>query len=56
MISPVFVGKRIAAYIGNIAHKPDLGGKMPGTNSGDATDLFQEGLLVPPTRSCAAAR
>ena len=50
MISPVFVGKRIAAYIGNIAHKPDLGGKVPGTNSGDATDLFQEGLLIPPTK------
>ena len=50
VISPVFVGKRIAAYIGNIAHKPDLGGKVPGTNSGDATDLFQEGLLIPPTK------
>ena len=23
---------------------------MPGTNSGDATDLFQEGLLIPPTK------
>ena len=36
--------------IGNIAHKPDLGGKVPGTNSGDATDLFQEGLLIPPLK------
>jgi N-methylhydantoinase B len=50
VISPVFVGKGIAGYIGNIAHKPDLGGKVPGTNSGDATDLFQEGLLIPPTK------
>ena len=50
VISPVFVRGRIAAYIGNIAHKPDLGGKVPGTNSGDATDLFQEGLLIPPTK------
>src|SRR5947209_13084826 len=50
VISPVFVRGRIAAYIGNIAHKPDLGGKIPGTNSGDATDLFQEGLLIPPTK------
>src|SRR5262247_741607 len=37
-------------FIGNIAHKPDLGGKVPGTNSGDATDLFQEGLLIPPLK------
>jgi N-methylhydantoinase B len=50
VISPIFVGRRIAGYIGNIAHKPDLGGKVPGTNSGDATDLFQEGLLIPPTK------
>ena len=41
---------RLVAFIGNIAHKPDLGGKVPGTNSGDATDLFQEGLLIPPLK------
>src|SRR6201993_4293506 len=50
VISPVFAGKRLAAFIGNIAHKPDLGGKVPGTNSGDATDLLQEGLLIPPLK------
>ena len=50
VISPMFSGDRIAGYIGNIAHKPDLGGKVPGTNAGDATDLFQEGLLIPPTK------
>jgi N-methylhydantoinase B len=50
VISPIFVGDRLAGFIGNIAHKPDLGGKVPGTNSGDATDLFQEGLLIPPLK------
>jgi len=50
VITPMFAGERIAGFIGNIAHKPDLGGKVPGTNSGDATDLFQEGLLIPPTK------
>src|ERR1700674_2103053 len=50
LISPVFPGEKLAAFIGNIAHKPDLGGKIPGTNSGDATDLFQEGLLIPPLK------
>ena len=45
---------RIVGYIGNTAHKPDLGGKVPGTNAGDATDLFQEGLLIPPLRDPAA--
>ena len=53
IISPMFVparGERIVGFIGNIAHKPDLGGKVPGTNAGDATDLFQEGLLIPPLK------
>ena len=50
VISPMFVGERLVGFIGNIAHKPDLGGKVPGTNSGDATDLFQEGLLIPPLK------
>src|ERR1700693_1859464 len=50
VISPIFVRGRIAGFIGNIAHKPDLGGKVPGTNSGDATDLFQEGFLIPPLK------
>ncbi|MGV6874720.1 hydantoinase B/oxoprolinase family protein [Pseudochelatococcus sp. B33] len=50
VISPVFINDKLVAYIGNIAHKPDLGGKVPGTNSGDATDLFQEGLLIPPLK------
>jgi hypothetical protein len=50
IISPVFHDGRLVAFIGNIAHKPDLGGKVPGTNSGDATDLFQEGLLIPPLK------
>ncbi len=50
IVSPVFVGDDLVAFIGNIAHKPDLGGKVAGTNSGDATDLFQEGLLIPPLR------
>jgi N-methylhydantoinase B len=50
IITPLFVDEKLVGYIGNTAHKPDLGGKVPGTNAGDATDLFQEGLLIPPMR------
>src|SRR3954464_21334 len=50
IITPMFSGDRLTGYIGNTAHKPDIGGKVPGTNSGDAPDLFQEGLLIPPLR------
>ena len=50
VISPVFYAGRLAGYIGNTAHKPDFGGMVPGTNSPAATELFQEGLLLPPVR------
>src|SRR5690348_6936211 len=50
IVTPLFVDERLVGYIGNTAHKPDLGGKVPGTNAGDATDIFQEGLLIPPMR------
>ena len=50
IVSPVFDQGKLVAFIGNIAHKPDLGGKVPGTNAGDATDVFQEGLLIPPLK------
>lgn len=50
VISPVFFEGRLAAYIGNTAHKPDFGGMVPGTNSPAATEVFQEGLLLPPVR------
>jgi len=50
VISPVFFEGRLAAYIGNTAHKPDFGGIVPGTNSPAATEVFQEGLLLPPVR------
>lgn len=50
LIAPVFHEGRLAAFVGNTAHKPDIGGKAPGTNAGDATEVFQEGLLIPPLK------
>lgn len=50
LISPVFHQGRLMAFVGNTAHKPDIGGKVPGTNAGDATEVFQEGLMIPPLK------
>lgn len=50
VIAPVFFDGERIALIGNTAHKPDFGGKVPGTNAPDATDVIQEGLLLPPMR------
>ncbi|WP_159587251.1 hydantoinase B/oxoprolinase family protein [Chelativorans xinjiangense] len=44
---PVFVGDRIIAWTANIAHNSDIGGIAPGSLSGEATEIFQEGLRLP---------
>lgn len=44
---PVFVDDRLVAWAANIAHNSDVGGMAPGSLSGDATEIFQEGLRLP---------
>jgi N-methylhydantoinase B len=50
LISPVFYKSRIFGYVANIAHHQDVGGRSPGSVPGDATDIYQEGLVIPPLR------
>ncbi len=49
-VAPVFAEGSLVAFVGSIAHKADIGGAVPGSTSANATDLFQEGLLVPPIK------
>ncbi len=46
---PVFVEGRIIAYAAAVAHHLDVGGGAPGLNS-SATDVYGEGLIIPPAR------
>ncbi len=47
-VAPVFAGDRLVGFSGSIAHKADIGGTVAGSTSADATEIFHEGLLVPP--------
>ncbi len=50
IICPVFhEGQRIA-FTASIAHKQDIGGKTPGSTPPDATEIFAEGLIIPPLK------
>lgn len=44
---PVFAEDRIIAWTANIAHNSDVGGMAPGSLTGEATEIFQEGLRLP---------
>jgi N-methylhydantoinase B len=43
----VFVGRRIVAYVANIAHHADVGGMVRGRKRGGKS-IYQEGLRIPP--------
>ena len=47
---PVFTEGRLVAFVANIAHHSDVGGKVPGSESSDCTSIFQEGIRLPPVR------
>jgi N-methylhydantoinase B len=49
-VAPVFSGDRLVAFVANRAHHADVGGKEPGSLSGDTVEIFQEGLRIPPVR------
>ena len=49
-IRPVFAGGEIRAFAVSLAHWADIGGAVPGSYVADATDAWQEGLRIAPTR------
>jgi len=50
LVAPVFSGNKLVAYAQSWAHFSDIGGMRPGSMSPDCTEIFQEGIIVPPTR------
>jgi N-methylhydantoinase B len=50
VIAPIMLGDEVFGFSGSIAHKSDIGGLVPGTNSGQAREIFHEGLLLPPVQ------
>jgi N-methylhydantoinase B len=49
-LAPVFHGDKRAAFVMGWAHFSDVGGLRPGSISSDTTDIFQEGIIIPPTK------
>jgi N-methylhydantoinase B len=47
---PVFVDGRAVALACTMCHHQDVGGRTPGSVPTDATELYQEGVIIPPTQ------
>lgn len=47
---PVLFEERVVGFSVCLAHQEDFGGKVAGSMPTDATEIFQEGLIVPPLK------
>jgi N-methylhydantoinase B/oxoprolinase/acetone carboxylase alpha subunit len=48
ILKGIFHEGQLVAFVANCAHLAEPGAKAPGGLAGDATDIFQEGLRIPP--------
>ena len=53
-IAPIFAGGELVGFSGSCAHKADIGGTNPGSTSANATEIYQEGLILPPVKIMTA--
>jgi N-methylhydantoinase B len=50
MFVPIFEGGKRRAFAVVICHHTDVGGRVPGSNASDSTEIYQEGLRIPPLK------
>ena len=50
LVKPVFVDGALFGFSVALAHMTDIGGRIPGGNASDSTEIYQEGLRIPPSR------
>jgi N-methylhydantoinase B len=50
MFMPLFQAGRRRAFAVVICHHTDVGGRVPGSNASDSTEIYQEGLRIPPLK------
>ena len=49
-VRPVFFEGELLAFAVSLAHWEDIGGATPGSYTAHATDVWQDGIRIPPTR------
>jgi N-methylhydantoinase B len=50
IFKPLFAEGRVIAYAATICHHTDVGGRVPGSNASDSTEIYAEGLRIPPLK------
>ncbi|HYA27517.1 MAG TPA: hydantoinase B/oxoprolinase family protein [Acidobacteriota bacterium] len=50
VFTPIYYQNELVGFAANMAHKSDIGGTVPGSGSGNAREIYQEGLHLPPVK------
>ena len=50
VFQPIFVDGELLAYSAVVSHQLDIGGRVPGSAACDNTEIFQEGIRIPPLK------
>lgn len=50
IFKPIFWQGERVAFAATICHHADVGGRVPGSNASDSTEIYQEGLRIPPMK------
>ena len=48
VLKPIFHEGERLAFAATICHQTDMGGRVAGSNASDSTEIYQEGLRIPP--------
>ena len=50
VLIPIYKEKRLIGWSAMFGHMTDIGGKVPGSLPTDARQIFEEGIVIPPTK------
>jgi len=56
VFKPIYVAGRRVAFAATVCHHTDVGGRVPGSNASDSTEIYQEGIRIPPVKFYAAGQ
>ncbi len=50
VFKPIFSAGTLIGFAAAVAHMADIGGRVPGGNAANSTEIFQEGIRIPPMK------
>ncbi|MEE8289903.1 MAG: hydantoinase B/oxoprolinase family protein, partial [Candidatus Tectomicrobia bacterium] len=56
IFKPLYVAGKLLAFAATVCHHTDVGGRVAGSNASDSTEIYQEGLRIPPLKMYEAGK